>query len=88
MTMKQIKTAPQRLTVPYIRDQEGILRPASWDEALRRAANLLARIRSESGADALAVFSCSKSTNEVNYLAQKFARVVLGTHNVDSCNRT
>jgi formate dehydrogenase major subunit len=34
------------------------------------------------------VFSCSKATNELNFATQKFARVVLGTNNVDSCNRT
>ena len=34
------------------------------------------------------LFSCSKATNEVNYLAQKFARQVIGSNNVDSCNRT
>ena len=34
------------------------------------------------------VFSCSKATNEVNFAAQKFARVVLGSNNIDSCNRT
>ena len=34
------------------------------------------------------IFSCSKATNEMNFLAQKFARQVMGTNNVDSCNRT
>jgi formate dehydrogenase (hydrogenase) len=34
------------------------------------------------------VFSCSKATNEVNFLVQKFARTVFGTNNIDSCNRT
>jgi len=34
------------------------------------------------------MFSCSKSTNEMNFLAQKFARQVIGTNNIDSCNRT
>ena len=33
-------------------------------------------------------FSCSKATNETNFLAQKFARQVMGSNNVDSCNRT
>jgi hypothetical protein len=36
----------------------------------------------------LRVFSCSKSTNEMNYAAQKFARAVIGSNNIDSCNRT
>ena len=34
------------------------------------------------------MFSCSKATNEVNFLAQKFTRVAIGTNNIDSCNRT
>ena len=34
------------------------------------------------------IFSCSKATNEVNYAAQKLSRVVLGSNNIDSCNRT
>ena len=38
--------------------------------------------------DAFGMFSCSKATNEMNYVAQKFARVVMGSNNVDSCNRT
>ena len=40
-------------------------------------------VRTRSG-----IFSCSKSTNEVNFLAQKLARVAFGTNNIDSCNRT
>lgn len=77
----------KRLTQPMVREH-GTLRPASWEEALRRAAELLQGVKSEMGPDGLGVFSCSKSTNELNYLASKFSRVVLGTHNIDSCNRT
>ena len=42
----------------------------------------------EAGPTAVGFFSCSKSTNEMNYIAQKFARAVIGTNNIDSCNRT
>lgn len=66
----------------------GTLREASWDEALDRAAAGLAGALAASGPGAVGMFSCSKATNEVNYLAQKLARVVLGTNNIDSCNRT
>ena len=45
-------------------------------------------MRDEHGGEAIGLFSCSKATNEVNYLAQKFARTVLGSNNIDSCNRT
>ena len=79
-----------RLTTPYVRDN-GALRPATWDEALDRAAEGLGRARDaivHGNADAFGMFSCSKSTNEVNYFAQKFARVVMGSNNIDSCNRT
>jgi formate dehydrogenase (hydrogenase) len=75
----------ERLTTPLVRDDGG-LRPASWDEALDRAAS---GFRGALDAGALTgVFSCSKATNELNFATQKFARVVLGTNNVDSCNRT
>ena len=74
-----------RLTKPLVRD-DGALREASWDEALDRAAAGFRRTR-DSGA-MTGLFSCSKATNELNFATQKFARVVLGTNNVDSCNRT
>jgi formate dehydrogenase major subunit len=76
-----------RLTEPMVRDG-GKLRPASWDEALDRAADGFRRVKAEKGSGAIGLFSCSKATNEVNYLAQKFARSVLGTNHIDSCNRT
>jgi len=76
-----------RLTEPLVRESDR-LRPASWDEALDRAAEGLRRVRERHGPEAFGLFSCSKATNEVNYLAQKFARVALGSNNIDSCNRT
>ncbi len=76
-----------RLTQPLVREN-GVLRSASWDEALDRAAEGFRRTRRERGPDALGTFSCSKSTNEVNYLAQKLSRLAFGTNNIDSCNRT
>ena len=76
-----------RLTQPLVRDN-GTLRPATWDEALDRAADGFRRNLAERGPNSLGIFSCSKSTNEVNFLAQKLARMVFGTHNIDSCNRT
>ena len=76
-----------RLTEPLVREH-GALRPASWDEALDRAAAGFRRNLERHGPDALGTFSCSKSTNEVNFLAQKLSRAVFGTNNIDSCNRT
>ncbi len=76
-----------RLTQPLVRDG-GALRPASWEEALDRAADGFRQAIERSGPDSFGLFSCSKATNEVNYLAQKFARQVIGSNNIDSCNRT
>ena len=76
-----------RLTTPLVRDG-GELREATWDEALDRAAEGLASVRDTHGGTAVGMFSCSKATNELNYLAQKFIRVTMGSNNIDSCNRT
>jgi formate dehydrogenase (hydrogenase) len=75
-----------RLTQPLVREG-GRLRPASWDEAMSRAADGFAKARAV-GPNAFGMFSCSKTTNEMNFIAQKFARVVMGSNNIDSCNRT
>lgn len=73
----------KRLTHPLVRNSRGEpLRRASWDEALDRIAAGLRRNRGAFG-----LLTCARGTNEANYLAQKFARVVMGTHNVDSCTR-
>ena len=77
----------ERLTQPLVR-QDGELRPTSWDEALTRVADGFRTTRDGAGPSAVGFFSCSKSTNEMNYIAQKFARAVIGTNNIDSCNRT
>ena len=74
-----------RLTQPLVRDH-GELRPASWDEALDRAASGFRKALDEGSMTGL--FSCSKTTNELNYVTQKFSRVALHSNNVDSCNRT
>ena len=66
----------------------GELRPASWDEALQRAASGIQGVVDDLGPDGFGMFSCSKATNEMNYIAQKFARTVVGSNNIDSCNRT
>ena len=61
---------------------------ATWDEALDRAASGFEDVLKASGPKAFGMFSCSKTTNEFNFLAQKFARAVVGSNNIDSCNRT
>jgi len=82
-----MKERHARLTRPWVRDN-GTLRPATWDEALDRAAAGFRAVVDRHGPPAFGLFSCSKATNEVNFLAEKFARAVLGSNNIDSCNRT
>ena len=88
--MKKSRSIPPggypRLTQPLVREN-GALRPATWDEALDRAADGFRR-SGRKWPPSTGIFSCSKSTNEVNFLASKFARPVFGNNNVDSCNRT
>jgi len=82
-------TPKARLTTPLIRDEKGgDLREASWDEALDRVVRGFTSVKDELGGSGFATFSCSKSTNEMNYAAQKFSRTVLESNNIDSCNRT
>jgi formate dehydrogenase (hydrogenase) len=76
-----------RLTQPLVREN-GRLRPATWAEALDRAAAGFTDVTGRHGPHSFGMFSCSKATNETNFLAQKFVRSVIGTSNIDSCNRT
>jgi formate dehydrogenase major subunit len=77
----------KRLTEPLVRES-GRLRPATWDEALDRAASGFGSVVDRIGPQSFGMFSCSKATNEMNFIAQKFARSVIGSNNIDSCNRT
>ena len=80
-------TMKERLTTPQIREN-GKHRQASWDEALDRVAAGFRGEIEKHGPRTFGMFSCSKTTNELNYVAQKFVRSVIGTNNIDSCNRT
>ena len=82
-----MKGQSARLTEPLVREG-GRLRIATWDEALDRAANGFADAVKSGGSAAVGMFSCSKASNELNFLAQKFVRVAIGCNNIDSCNRT
>jgi formate dehydrogenase major subunit len=68
--------------------ENGALRIATWDEALDRAAQGLKAATEAKGREGVGIFSCSKATNEMNFVAGKFARQVLKSNNIDSCNRT
>lgn len=79
--------ANDRITDPMIRRKGGEWKIASWPEATEHIAAELGRIRQQHGSDAIGVLGSARATNEENYIAQKFARVVLGTNNVDCCAR-
>ncbi len=74
---------PERLTEPLVRDADGTLRPASWDEALDRVVQAVQRTQQQHGNDAVAIFGGGSLTNEKSFLLGKFARVALRTANID-----
>lgn len=76
----------KRLTSPMVK-KDGQLQESSWDEAIRITAERLQAIIKNHGPDSVGVLVSAKITNEENYLAQKFARAVIGTNNVDHCAR-
>jgi predicted molibdopterin-dependent oxidoreductase YjgC len=82
-----MKRSYVRLTEPLVREH-GQLRPATWEEALTRAADGFRAAVERYGPRTFGLFSCSKATNETNFMVQKFARLVIGSNNIDSCNRT
>lgn len=77
---------PDRLTTPLIK-KNGKFEEASWEEAINLVAEKLGGIKAKYGADANAILSSARCTNEENYLMNKFSRVVLGTNNIDHCAR-
>jgi assimilatory nitrate reductase catalytic subunit len=83
-TAAELLDAPDRLTTPLVRgNRDEPFRPASWDEALDRIVATLIAIRAEHGPDAIALFGGGGLTNEKAYLLGKFARIGLGTANID-----
>jgi NADH-quinone oxidoreductase subunit G len=72
-----------RLTHPLVRNAKGKLEPATWEHALRYAAAKLKEVRDSKGGSAIGVLGSNRTTNEENYLLQKFARTVLRTNNID-----
>lgn len=79
--------AASRLTVPLIR-KAGRLVETTWDEAYHFIADKLKNIKAEFGPEAITAFATARSTNEVNYVTQKFMRACIGSNNIDGCNRT
>lgn len=75
-----------RLKSPLIK-KDGRFVKCTWEEALSYTAERLMAIVNQHGPDSVGVLLSAKMTNEENYLAQKFARAVIGTNNVDHCAR-
>lgn len=80
-------TSPDRITTPMLRGADGEWTAVGWDEAIDAAVGGLRAVIERQGPTAVGVLSSARATNEENYLTQKFARVVLGTNNVDCCAR-
>jgi len=79
---------PDRLTRPLVRGDDGELHEASWDEALQKAADGLARVRDTHGSQSVGLLASARLTMEENFLLQKLARTALKTNSVHSCEAT
>ncbi len=75
-----------RATEPMVRNGTG-WQPVTWNQAIQLVAERLKQTIADHGPDAIGILSSARATNEENYVAQKFARVVIGTNNVDCCAR-
>ena len=78
--------ASDRITQPMIRIDDD-WKVTSWDQAVEFVAQRLSEIIARRGSDAVGMLGSARATNEENYLIQKFARVVIGTNNIDCCAR-
>ncbi len=77
----------ERLRYPLIREGTTFQR-ASWNEAISHVADRLKSIISAHGPDSVVCWASARVVNEANYLMQKFARIAIGTNNIDNCSRT
>ena len=82
-----MKKAEERLKYPLIK-HNGVFKKTSWKEALNFVAKKFSTIKKEYGPDSLVLWSSARVVTEANYLMQKFARVAIGTNNIDNCSRT
>jgi assimilatory nitrate reductase catalytic subunit len=82
-TAPALLNTPDRLRHPLVRNASGELSPVSWDSALEHVADRLKRVRQDHGPDAVGVFGGGGLTNEKAYLLGKFARLALGTSQID-----
>jgi NADH-quinone oxidoreductase subunit G len=73
---------PERVRQPLVR-RNGTLEPASWEDALEEVARRMKQVHAVNGSPAIGVIGSNHTTNEENYLLSRFARVTLGTNNID-----
>ncbi len=78
---------PERLATPLVRDEDGRLREATWDEALDRAAQGFLKALEDHGRHAVYGVASGRAPSEAAYLMQKFIRVGFGTNHIDNCSR-
>jgi NADH-quinone oxidoreductase subunit G len=76
-------TREDRLRKPLVRNASGVLEPTTWEAAIDYAGKRLRELRDTRGGASIGVIGSNRTTNEENYLLQKFARTVLGTNNID-----
>ncbi|HEX4321273.1 MAG TPA: NADH-quinone oxidoreductase subunit NuoG [Acidobacteriaceae bacterium] len=77
-----------RLTKPLVRNAAGKFEPVTWEHAIRVVAAKFKEIRDSKSGSSIGVIGSNTTTNEENYLLQKFARTVLGTNNIDHVRST
>ncbi len=80
--------SPDRLTKPLIRNAQGKLEPTTWEQAIRLVASKFKEVRASKGGTSIGVIGSNATTNEENYLLQKFARTILQTNNIDHIRTT
>ena len=78
--------SPERLTKPMIKEN-GTFKKVPWETALDYVAKKFSEVREKHGGDKMGVLTSARITNEENYIANKFARAVLKTNNIDHCAR-
>ena len=77
-----------RLRHPLIKQSDGTFRKASWDEALDLVSSKFKDAVADEGPDSVVCWASARVVTEANYLMQKFARIAIGTNNIDNCSRT
>jgi len=85
-TLEKFVNNPDRLKQPLIK-KNGKFEKISWSKAVETIAKEFKRIKQTYGSNSIGFFASTKATNEENYILQKFARVVIGTNNIDNSTR-